>query len=101
MEKKISVVRAIAECERMTEFDRLALVKSYLLGWTSEETALRIVKANSKLTADDIEEYKNAHGASSAAGLLLLAGPDGFSGSYDEYDALMGELEGGYVNDPA
>lgn len=101
MEKKISVVRAIAECEHMTELDRLSLVKSYLMGWTSEETALRIVKANSKLTADDIEEYKNAHGASSAVGLLLLAGPDGFSGSYDEYDAILGELEGGYVNDPS
>lgn len=101
MEKKISVVRAITDCYHMSDDDKLTLIKSYLLGWTDEETALRIVKANSRITADDIEEHKNAHGASAAADLLLLAGPDGFSGSYDEYDALMGELEGGYVDDPA
>lgn len=107
MEKKFSVVRAITDCYHMSDDDKLTLIKSYLLGWTDEETALRVVKANNRLTAADLVAYKKARGARAAANLLLLAGPDGYSG-FDDYDALMDELEaeaereeGGYNHDPA
>ena len=98
MEKKFSTVRAIADSAGLTEKEKLDLIKSYLLGWTSDEAALRIVEANRFVTASSIREYAEAQGKEAAANLVLLYGPDAFR-SYDEYDAILCEMEGGLKNE--
>lgn len=45
------------------------------------------------ITRREIEEYAEATGKRAAADLLLLCGPDGFAGSYEEYKALERALE--------
>ena len=45
------------------------------------------------MTAKEIIDYMKTNGAESAYGLLLLCGPDGFDGTYDEYRNLLIELE--------
>ena len=92
MEKKFSTVKAIVDCYNMSEDDKLKLIQSYLLGWTSDHDALRVVKANNRLTAEQVIEYEKAHGSRAAANLLLLAGPDGYAG-WDDYDTLLEKLE--------
>lgn len=99
MEKKFSVVRAIVDCNGMTDREKLNNIQSYLLGWTDEETALRIVEANRFATAETIWEYAETSGKEAAADLVLLYGPDAFR-SYDEYDAILCEMEGGLNHDP-
>ena len=47
----------------------------------------------SKLTYDEIIEYKKTNGAVSAKLLLMLAGPDGFDGDIDDYNYLMDNLD--------
>lgn len=44
-------------------------------------------------TKQDILEYEEVHGAKSAQDLLILAGPDNWGGSINEYNALLEELE--------
>ena len=46
-----------------------------------------------RITRMDIDEYANIHGNRAAADLLLLAGYDGFAGTYEEYNELMEMLE--------
>lgn len=46
------------------------------------------------ITKDDILRYAESNGKRAAANLLLLAGPDGYDGSYAEYEKLMEEMEG-------
>lgn len=43
-------------------------------------------------TKVDILEYAEAQSNEAAADLLLLCGPDGYDGSYTEYEELMNEL---------
>ena len=45
-----------------------------------------------KLTKQDFIEYAEDKGKQAAADLLLLAGPDGYGGTYDEYLELEKEL---------
>lgn len=45
------------------------------------------------MSKDDIIEYAKDCGIQAAEDLLLLCGPDGFDGTYDEYTALQSELE--------
>ena len=45
------------------------------------------------LTTQEIEDCARLWGKDGAAGLLLLAGPDGFDGDYDEYKELLARLE--------
>ena len=97
MEKKFSTVRAIVDCLGLNEMEKLGLIQSYILGWTSDEAALRIVEANRFVTTSSIREHAEAHGKEAAANLVLLYGPDAFR-SYDEYDAILCEMEGG-LND--
>lgn len=46
-----------------------------------------------RITRMDIDEYANIHGNRAAADLLLLAGYDGFDGTWEEYNELMEMLE--------
>ena len=46
------------------------------------------------ITRKDILDYAKEHGNDSAYGLLLLAGPDGFGGTYEEYNSLLRSLSG-------
>ena len=48
---------------------------------------------NDRITRTDLDEYANIHGNRAAADLLLLAGYDGFEGTYEEYNDLMEILE--------
>lgn len=41
------------------------------------------------ITKADILEYRKCQSVEAAYGLLLLAGPGGFDGSYDEYTELL------------
>lgn len=93
MEKKFSVVQAIVDCAGMTEKEKLCNIQSYLLGWTDEETALRIVEANRFASAETIREYAETNGREAARDLVLLYGPDAFA-SYDAYDNILREMEG-------
>ena len=43
------------------------------------------------ITFEEMLEYKDRCGEKAAADLLLLAGPGGFDGSYELYEALMEE----------
>lgn len=97
MKKKFSIVRAIVDCLGLTENEKPDLIQSYLLGWTSDEAALRIVEANRFVTAFAIREYAEAQGKEAAADLVLLYGPDAFR-SYDEYDEILCDMEGGLKN---
>lgn len=45
------------------------------------------------LTKADVLEYSRKCGAASAYGLLLLAGPDGYDGTYDEYLSMLNDLK--------
>lgn len=96
MEKKFSVVQAIVDCAGMTEKEKLCNIQSYLLGWTDEETALRLVDANRFATAETIREYAETNGREAAMDLVLLYGPDAFA-SYDAYDEILCEMEGGRI----
>lgn len=49
---------------------------------------------NRPINKDDILEYAAVHGDESAYGLLLLVGPDGFDGTWDEYCSLEEQLNG-------
>ena len=93
MEKKLSTVKAIVDCAGLTERDKLFNIKSYLLGWTSDETALRIVESNGFMTAATVRAYAEAQGKESAANLVLLSGPDSFR-SIAEYETILVEMEG-------
>lgn len=93
MDKKFSVVQKIVDCPGMTEEEKLRVIKSYLLGWTDEETALRLVEANRFVTRAAIHEYAEKRGKKAVANLFLLYGPDGFC-SYDEYKLILAEMEG-------
>ena len=44
------------------------------------------------LTREELREYEKATDTQAAANLLLLVGPDGFEGDYDEE---MARMEGG------
>lgn len=96
MEKKFSVVQAIVDCAGMTEKEKLCNIQSYLLGWTDEETALRLVEANRFATAETIREYAEANDKEAARDLVLLYGPDAFR-SYDAYDEILCEMERGRI----
>lgn len=96
MEKKLSVVQAIVDCAGMTNHEKLCNIQSYLLGWTDEETALRIVEANRFVTAEVIREYAAKNGNEAAENLVLCYGPDAFV-SYDAYDEILCEMEGGRI----
>lgn len=96
MEKKLCVVQAIVDCAGMTNHEKLCNIQSYLLGWTDEETALRIVEANRFATAQTIREYAETNGKEAARDLVLLYGPDTFR-SYDAYDEILCEMEGGRI----
>lgn len=50
-----------------------------------------------KINRQDIEEYAQEWGSQAAADLLLLAGSDGYSGGYEEYNALMESFEKGEI----
>ncbi len=45
------------------------------------------------VTADEIREYAEKQGNASAAGLVLLYGPDSFA-TLEEYNAILAEMEG-------
>lgn len=92
MNKKLSTVKKIVECTGMSEAEKLNLIQSYLLGWTDEDSVVRIVKANNRLTTSQVMQYKESNGSRAAANLLLLAGPDGYVGAID-YDDLLEDLE--------
>lgn len=47
----------------------------------------------SKISRDDVLDYERECGAEAAANLLLLAGPDGYDGDYDDYKELESKLE--------
>ena len=47
------------------------------------------------MTYQDVMDYAKQTGKESAADLLLLLGPDGYSGTYEEYNELMYILTGG------
>ena len=44
------------------------------------------------ITREDVREYFQDCGAEGAYNLLLLAGPDGYDGSADEYFDLLNEM---------
>lgn len=44
------------------------------------------------MTKQEILDYSKECGKEAAANLLILVGPDGFAGSYAEYEALEAEL---------
>ena len=46
------------------------------------------------MSEDEIMEYAQVCGLESAANLLLLVGPDGFKGDYDDYCRLEKILNG-------
>lgn len=46
----------------------------------------------SGMTKQEILDYSKECGKEAAANLLILVGPDGFAGSYVEYEALETEL---------
>ena len=50
-------------------------------------------KTYDTITKEDIMEYARKKGKEQGYFLLLLGGPDWFDGSYDEYQALLAELE--------
>lgn len=52
----------------------------------------RPVEPEPLFTKTDILEYAKAQSNEAAADLLLLCGPDGYDGSYTEYEELMNEL---------
>lgn len=91
MNKNLSTVKKIVDCYNMSEPEKLNLIQSYLLGWTEEQDALRIVKANNRLTVSQVIEYQKSHGSRAAANLLLLAGPDGYAGC--GYNDFLEKLE--------
>ena len=41
------------------------------------------------LTYEYVKQYAREHGCSSAYGLLLLAGPDGYVGTWEEYNEAL------------
>lgn len=51
------------------------------------------MRQNSTISKQDILEYAQDCGAEAAANLLLLGGPDGYAGDYDEYKELEAMLE--------
>ena len=46
------------------------------------------------MSEKEIMEYAESNGKAAAYGILLLVGPDGFDGTYDEYLALERDLQG-------
>lgn len=44
------------------------------------------------MTKQEILDYAKECGKEAAANLLILVGPDGFAGSYAEYETLEAEL---------
>lgn len=53
------------------------------------------MKYNGKIDRIDVLDYAVQHGREAAANLLLLAGPDGYAGSYENYKDLEGLLNNG------
>ena len=51
------------------------------------------------MNKNDIMQYAAECGDESAANLLLLIGPDGFDGSFDEYESLEREFQKGGINE--
>ena len=49
---------------------------------------------NFMVTRSELENYAEGCGPEWARNLLLLVGPDGYDGSYDEYQQLMELLNG-------
>lgn len=47
-----------------------------------------------KMTKADVDEYVMACGAEAAWNLLLLCGPDGYDGTWEEYMDLCNKLKG-------
>lgn len=45
------------------------------------------------MSRDDVIFYSQKYGPEAAAFLLLLCGPDDFSGSMEDYNTLMKEME--------
>lgn len=45
--------------------------------------------ADDFITYEDVKQYVRAHGYDSAYGLLLLAGPDGYAGTWEEYNEAL------------
>ena len=41
------------------------------------------------LTYESVKQYAREHGCSNAYGLLLLAGPDGYAGTWEEYNEAL------------
>lgn len=41
------------------------------------------------LTYESVRQYAREHGCDRAYGLLLLAGPDGYAGTWEEYNEAL------------
>ena len=52
----------------------------------------KCMNGTSGMTKQEILDYCKDCGKEAAANLLLLVGPDGFDGSYAEYEELESEL---------
>lgn len=52
----------------------------------------KCMNGTSGMTKQEILDYAKECGKEAAANLLILVGPDGFAGSYAEYEALEAEL---------
>ena len=52
----------------------------------------KCMNGTSGMTKQEILDYSKECGKEAAANLLILVGPDGFAGSYAEYEALEAEL---------
>ena len=52
----------------------------------------KCMNGTSVMTKQEILDYAKECGKEAAANLLILVGPDGFAGSYAEYEALEAEL---------
>ena len=57
-----------------------------------ENTMKKCMNRTSVMTKQEILDYAKECGKEAAANLLILVGPDGFAGSYAEYEALEAEL---------
>ena len=45
------------------------------------------------ITAEEVIAYAEENGAACAYDLLIMFGPDGFAGTYEEFENLLIELE--------
>ena len=50
------------------------------------------MNGTSDMTKQEVLDYSKKCGKEAAANLLILVGPDGFAGSYAEYEALEAKL---------